>query len=142
MWRVDTISITRNHCVCRGWRQPVLTHNVIFFLQDPFRLHYEPAELEIFENIECEWPLFFCYLLLDGVFHDDEEQVSLHKCVSTLSFKFFFFFSFFKHNYIWGINPNKPLILFCSVCNLLPIQLKNSLCSPALYMYCFINLAL
>ena len=86
MWRVDTISITTNHCVCRGWRQPVLTHNVIFFLQDPFRLHYEPAELEIFENIECEWPLFFCYLLLDGVFHDDEEQVSLNKCVSTLSF--------------------------------------------------------
>ena len=62
-------------------------HTMLFcFLQDPFRLHYEPAELEIFENIECEWPLFFCYLLLDGVFHDDEEQVSLHKCVSTLSF--------------------------------------------------------
>lgn len=47
-------------------------------LEDPFRLHYEPAELEIFENIECEWPLFFCYLLLDGVFHDDEEQVKTY----------------------------------------------------------------
>lgn len=44
-------------------------------MQDPFRLHYEPAELEIFENIECEWPLFYCYLLLDALFNDDDEQV-------------------------------------------------------------------
>lgn len=50
----------------------IALHNVP---QDPFRLHYEPAELEIFENIECEWPLFFCYLLLDGLFNDNEEQV-------------------------------------------------------------------
>ena len=48
---------------------------ILFLLQDPFRLHYEPAELEIFENIECEWPLFFCYLLLDALFNDDDEQV-------------------------------------------------------------------
>lgn len=47
-------------------------------LEDPFRLHYEPAELEIFENIECEWPLFFCYLLLDGLFNDNEEQVKTY----------------------------------------------------------------
>ena len=48
---------------------------ILFLLQDPFRLHYEPAELEIFENIECEWPLFYCYLLLDALFNDDDEQV-------------------------------------------------------------------
>ncbi|XP_073254168.1 phosphorylase b kinase regulatory subunit alpha, skeletal muscle isoform-like isoform X1 [Porites lutea] len=47
-------------------------------LEDPYRLHYEPAELEIFENIECEWPLFFCYLLLDGLFNCDEEQVKTY----------------------------------------------------------------
>lgn len=47
-------------------------------LEDPFRLHYEPAELEIFENIECEWPLFFCYLLLDGLFSGDDEQVNTY----------------------------------------------------------------
>eukprot|EP00092_Neocalanus_flemingeri_P036527 GFUD01039770.1.p1 GENE.GFUD01039770.1~~GFUD01039770.1.p1 ORF type:complete len:1190 (+),score=295.95 GFUD01039770.1:88-3657(+) len=28
------------------------------------RLHYEPWELRQFENIECEWPLFFCYLVI------------------------------------------------------------------------------
>ena len=48
-----------------------------FVLQDPYRLHYEPAELEIFENIECEWPLFYCYLLLDGLFNCDEDQVTI-----------------------------------------------------------------
>ncbi|XP_020618815.1 phosphorylase b kinase regulatory subunit alpha, liver isoform-like [Orbicella faveolata] len=47
-------------------------------LEDPFRLHYEPAELEIFENIECEWPLFYCYLLLDALFNDDDEQVKTY----------------------------------------------------------------
>jgi len=33
------------------------------------RLHYEPWELRQFENIECEWPLFFCYLVINYVFN-------------------------------------------------------------------------
>ena len=45
--------------------------------EDPRRLHYEPWELKIFENIECQWPLFWCYLVLDGIFYNDEEQVEL-----------------------------------------------------------------
>jgi phosphorylase kinase alpha/beta subunit len=32
------------------------------------RLHYEPWELRLFENIECEWPLFFCYLIINYCF--------------------------------------------------------------------------
>ncbi len=36
-------------------------------LEDHSRLHYESGELSEFEHIECEWPLFFTYLLLDGV---------------------------------------------------------------------------
>ncbi|PAA86171.1 hypothetical protein BOX15_Mlig031145g1, partial [Macrostomum lignano] len=43
-------------------------------VEDPTRLHYEPCELKQFENIECEWPLFFCYLLLDSLFHEDEDR--------------------------------------------------------------------
>eukprot|EP01134_Creolimax_fragrantissima_P006128 CFRG6128T1 len=39
------------------------------------RLHYEPAELQVFDNIECEWPLFFMYLVLDGAFRSDADQV-------------------------------------------------------------------
>lgn len=44
-------------------------------LQDPNRLHYEPWELAVFENIECEWPMFFANLVLDGLFRGDPEQV-------------------------------------------------------------------
>lgn len=40
-------------------------------LEDKDRLHYEPWELQQFEHIECEWPLFFGYLMLDAYFRDD-----------------------------------------------------------------------
>lgn len=45
-------------------------------LEDPSRLHYEPAELKQFEDIESEWPLFFTYLYLDGLCRSDGEQAS------------------------------------------------------------------
>ncbi|KAJ8946070.1 hypothetical protein NQ318_009196 [Aromia moschata] len=41
--------------------------------EDPRRLYYEPWELRMFENIECEWPLFFCYLILDNYFKGNKE---------------------------------------------------------------------
>lgn len=41
-------------------------------LEDPHRLHYEPEEMLQFEHIECEWPLFFTYLLLYHHFRGDE----------------------------------------------------------------------
>lgn len=44
-------------------------------LKNATRLHYDPHELKRFERIECEWPLFFCYLILDGLFHENEDQV-------------------------------------------------------------------
>lgn len=44
-------------------------------LEDSHRLHYEPWELKQFEHIECEWPLFFTYLLLDGIFRGETAQV-------------------------------------------------------------------
>uniref|UniRef100_A0A3P9P106 Phosphorylase b kinase regulatory subunit n=1 Tax=Poecilia reticulata TaxID=8081 RepID=A0A3P9P106_POERE len=43
--------------------------------EDPNRLYYESAELKLFENIECEWPLFWTYLILDGIFSNSYEQV-------------------------------------------------------------------
>jgi phosphorylase kinase alpha/beta subunit len=44
-------------------------------LEDTSRLHYEPEELQKFEHIESEWPLFFTYLILDGLFRGDTAQV-------------------------------------------------------------------
>ncbi|XP_011702816.1 PREDICTED: probable phosphorylase b kinase regulatory subunit alpha isoform X1 [Wasmannia auropunctata] len=43
--------------------------------EDMNRLYYEPWELRMFENIECEWPLFFCYLILDYCFQGNKEAV-------------------------------------------------------------------
>ncbi|RXM96517.1 Phosphorylase b kinase regulatory subunit alpha, skeletal muscle isoform [Acipenser ruthenus] len=47
--------------------------------EDPNRLYYEPAELKLFENIECEWPLFWTYLILDGIFSNSPEQVQEYR---------------------------------------------------------------
>ncbi len=48
-------------------------------VEDTSRLHYEPWELKQFENIECEWPLFFTYLLLDSLFKGEREQVKYYQ---------------------------------------------------------------
>lgn len=55
-------------------------------LEDTRRLHYDPHELQIFEDIECEWPLFFTYIILNGLFAGDAELVKeyreeLKKCI-------------------------------------------------------------
>ncbi|KAK7912767.1 hypothetical protein WMY93_012978 [Mugilogobius chulae] len=47
--------------------------------EDPTRLHYDPAELKLFENIECEWPLFWTYLILDGIFTGEHGQVEEYR---------------------------------------------------------------
>ncbi|XP_046671928.1 LOW QUALITY PROTEIN: probable phosphorylase b kinase regulatory subunit alpha [Homalodisca vitripennis] len=44
--------------------------------EDPNRLYYDPWELRMFEKIECEWPLFFCYLKLDYCFQNNKELVA------------------------------------------------------------------
>ncbi len=43
-------------------------------VEDEHRLHYEPQELERFEHLESEWPLFFSYLYLDGILTGDEPR--------------------------------------------------------------------
>ncbi|XP_064413549.1 phosphorylase b kinase regulatory subunit alpha, liver isoform isoform X1 [Latimeria chalumnae] len=47
--------------------------------EDPNRLHYDPAELKLFENIECEWPVFWTYLIIDGIFNGDAVQVQEYR---------------------------------------------------------------
>jgi phosphorylase kinase alpha/beta subunit len=54
-------------------------------LEDTNRLHYEPSELKQFEHIECEWPLFFTYLVLDGLFRGEKEQAKHYQeCLESL----------------------------------------------------------
>lgn len=48
-------------------------------IEDTSRLHYEPWELQQFEHIECEWPLFFTYLLLDALFAGDRDRAQHYR---------------------------------------------------------------
>jgi phosphorylase kinase alpha/beta subunit len=45
-------------------------------IEDSKRLHYNPQELKQFMHIECEWPLFFSYLLLNKLFAGDTEAAA------------------------------------------------------------------
>lgn len=54
-------------------------------IEDVSRLHYEPGELKQFEHIECEWPLFFTYLLLDALFRGDRSSDDYADYLKTLT---------------------------------------------------------
>ncbi len=41
-------------------------------LEDGHRQYYDPQELKQFIDIECEWPLFFTYMLLNNLFSGDQ----------------------------------------------------------------------
>ncbi|ODN06538.1 putative phosphorylase b kinase regulatory subunit alpha [Orchesella cincta] len=48
----------------------------LFYLKAlPVELYYEPWELRMFDNIECEWPLFYCSVIIDACFRDDQEAI-------------------------------------------------------------------
>jgi phosphorylase kinase alpha/beta subunit len=48
-------------------------------LEDTSRLHYESSELKLFEHIECEWPLFFTYLLLDAYYRGEGDRAAEYR---------------------------------------------------------------
>ncbi|MGZ8136648.1 MAG: glycoside hydrolase family 15 protein [Methylococcaceae bacterium] len=48
-------------------------------IEDSHRLHYDPHELKQFMAIECEWPLFFTYLLLNNLFAENKEAAKSYR---------------------------------------------------------------
>jgi len=48
-------------------------------LEDRTRAHYRPAELRSFNNIECEWPVFFAFKLLHAHFSSSERDISIYR---------------------------------------------------------------
>ncbi|KAL7978926.1 hypothetical protein Chor_013415 [Crotalus horridus] len=44
-------------------------------LEDKNRQYYKPAEIKLFDGIECEFPLFFIFMMIDGFFRGNSEQV-------------------------------------------------------------------
>uniref|UniRef100_W5MDH2 Phosphorylase b kinase regulatory subunit n=1 Tax=Lepisosteus oculatus TaxID=7918 RepID=W5MDH2_LEPOC len=47
--------------------------------EDKNRRYYKPAEIKLFDGIECEFPLFYIYMIIDGVFRGNSEQVKEYK---------------------------------------------------------------
>ncbi|XP_063737372.1 phosphorylase b kinase regulatory subunit beta isoform X1 [Eleginops maclovinus] len=43
--------------------------------EDKERRFYKPAEMKLFDGIECEFPIFFIYMMIDGVFRGNQAQV-------------------------------------------------------------------
>uniref|UniRef100_A0A8C5FGI6 Phosphorylase b kinase regulatory subunit n=1 Tax=Gadus morhua TaxID=8049 RepID=A0A8C5FGI6_GADMO len=43
--------------------------------EDKNRRYYKPAEMKLFDGIECEFPIFFIYMIIDGVFRGNKDQV-------------------------------------------------------------------
>ncbi|XP_001601216.1 probable phosphorylase b kinase regulatory subunit beta isoform X2 [Nasonia vitripennis] len=44
-------------------------------LENPQKRYYESGEIKEFDSIECEWPLFYIFMIIDGVFNTLPEQV-------------------------------------------------------------------
>ncbi|KAL1514297.1 hypothetical protein ABEB36_003576 [Hypothenemus hampei] len=45
-------------------------------LEDPTQKYYKKEELKNFEGIECEWPLFYIFMIIDGVFKNLPDQIT------------------------------------------------------------------
>ncbi|XP_026470112.1 probable phosphorylase b kinase regulatory subunit beta isoform X1 [Ctenocephalides felis] len=44
-------------------------------LEDPDRRYYNPGEVKEFDGLECQWPIFFCYMLVDAVFRNNQCEI-------------------------------------------------------------------
>jgi hypothetical protein len=61
-----------------GWKRFLRDgHQTV--VEDHTRLHYNESELKVFENIESEWPLFFTYMVLEGLFTNNMEQAEEYR---------------------------------------------------------------
>ncbi|XP_078731901.1 phosphorylase b kinase regulatory subunit beta-like isoform X3 [Lampetra fluviatilis] len=43
-------------------------------LEEEHRRHYRPAEIKLFDGIECEFPMFYLFMVIDGVFNENQNQ--------------------------------------------------------------------
>ncbi|CAL4068490.1 unnamed protein product, partial [Meganyctiphanes norvegica] len=48
-------------------------------LEDSTRRYYQEGETKDFDGVECDWPLFYLYMIIEGVFKGDEVQVKEYK---------------------------------------------------------------
>ncbi|KAJ8343685.1 hypothetical protein SKAU_G00310140 [Synaphobranchus kaupii] len=49
--------------------------------EDKNRRYYKPAEMKLFDGIECEFPIFYIYMMIDGVFRGNSAQVKEYEAL-------------------------------------------------------------
>ncbi|KFD61239.1 hypothetical protein M514_26577 [Trichuris suis] len=47
-------------------------------LENPNKEYYDAGETKLFDGVECQWPIFFIYLIIDGIVFGDEQQVNTY----------------------------------------------------------------
>jgi len=54
----------------------------------PIFRFYSDGMTQMFENIECEWPIFYTFLIIEGIFQGQEDQVieqNLKYCLNKIN---------------------------------------------------------
>lgn len=72
--------------------------------EDNARLYYERWELRMFENIECEWPLFYSYLILFHLFQGDKVAVSQYAQKLEASLSIFILYNKQTHKHCFCLS--------------------------------------
>uniref|UniRef100_A0A5S6QRG4 Phosphorylase b kinase regulatory subunit n=1 Tax=Trichuris muris TaxID=70415 RepID=A0A5S6QRG4_TRIMR len=47
-------------------------------LEEPNKQYYDAGETKLFDGVECQWPIFFIYMIIDGIIFGDEQQVNTY----------------------------------------------------------------
>ena len=53
-------------------------------VEDKGRRYYETGETLEFERVENEWPVFYLFMIIDGMFKDDKEQVHKYQVPANI----------------------------------------------------------
>ncbi|XP_053690855.1 probable phosphorylase b kinase regulatory subunit beta isoform X2 [Sabethes cyaneus] len=86
------VDLTKNNVVARlkgkkGFKR-FSRDGYLSRLEDKTRRYYHKGEIKDFDGYECEWPMFYTYMIIDGVFKNNLEQIEeyqmeLRKCMHS-----------------------------------------------------------
>ncbi|OAF68238.1 Phosphorylase kinase subunit beta [Intoshia linei] len=79
----EIINLTRERIVSKlngnyGFKRFIRDGYLTPLEVDQNRLHYEKYELHTFENIECEWPLFYACMCINAIFDNEKDSYDLY----------------------------------------------------------------
>ncbi|KRX98379.1 putative phosphorylase b kinase regulatory subunit beta [Trichinella pseudospiralis] len=58
-------------------------------LENPNRQFYQSGETKLFQGVECQWPMFFVYMIIDGVYMGNQHQKQSYRIIIIFKLKVF-----------------------------------------------------